>query len=567
MRRILPAGVLALAFAAWAPTAFAFPAIEGWNPAGEIEAYGPEDLWKYIDGAADLFVSYGFRNLEVRDVESGNARATVQIYEMGTALAAFGVLATEGGDEGLRRGIGAGWYFFPPEQILLAKDRFYVKVGSARGEIADDGAEKLARAVARALPGADGPPEEFSMLPAGTHAPGSARYARKGFLGLSEMPGCVHAPLADGPPGALVFAAVPGAEETLGGIWGALASRWIPAERPGFPALLRQVPYRGWIGAIRSERGIVGLAGFAERDDLLARLASLARAGGAPDAGAEEAGDRYPVRRLSTAEHQEGFPAWAPDGKTIVFENVEEGHYGLFKVSPEGGSPVRFTSFIGEHPKWSPDGHYLVFDAEFGDAVKIVSAHGGRPVRLVPASIPIQRGGNPVWSPDGSRIAFKSGPAVWVLEIETGAAAQAFEAPGKVMVPSGWSRDGTRILLWMRDPETRLSGIWSVVPGGEARELFAPAEGMSYRYPDESPDGSLVAFARCDGRACDLWAAPSDGGKAVRLTAHPGYEDSPSWSPDGTKLAFTSARTGKMDIYVMDLDLADLRRAIGEANE
>jgi len=48
---------------------------------------------------------------------------------------------------------------------------------------------------------------------------------------------------------------------------------------------------------------------------------------------------------------------------------------------------------------------------------------------------------------------------------------------------------------------------------------------------------------------------------------HPGYDDSPSWAPDGTKLAFTSARTGKMDIYVMDLDLVDLRKAVEAINE
>ena len=277
--------------------------------------------------------------------------------------------------------------------------------------------------------------------------------------------------------------------------------------------------------------------------------------------------DRYPVRQLSTAMHQEGFPAWSPDGRTIVFENVEQEQVGLFKVSPEGGAPVRFTSFIAEHPKWSPDGAYLVFDAEFGDSIRLMSSQGGRPVRIVPASIPVHNGGMPVWSTDGSRIAFRSDPAVWVLEIETGTFTKICEAPGRLAIPSCWSRDGKGVLLWLQDRQTKESAIWSVAPGGEAKELFAPVEGRSYRYLEESPDGSLVAFAWCEGRACDLWAAPSGGGKAIQLTMHPGYDDSPSWAPDGTKLAFTSARTGKMDIYVMDLDLVDLRKAVEAINE
>ena len=277
--------------------------------------------------------------------------------------------------------------------------------------------------------------------------------------------------------------------------------------------------------------------------------------------------DRYPVRQMSTEMHQEGFPSWSPDGSTLVFENVEKDHYGLFKVSIEGGPPVRFTSFIGEHPKWSPDGHYIVFDADFGDSVKVISAHGGRPFRIVPESYGVSSGGNPIWSPDGSRIAFKAGSAVWILEIETGAFTKAFEATGKRPVPSGWSRDGKSILFWMREPDTPTSAIWRGVPGGDAVAIFSPTAGEAYRYPDESPDGSLLAFARCEGRACDLWVAPSGGGRSLQLTTHPSYDDSPAWSPDGTKLSFTSARSGRMDIYVMDLDVADLRAKLKTLNE
>jgi Tol biopolymer transport system component len=105
------------------------------------------------------------------------------------------------------------------------------------------------------------------------------------------------------------------------------------------------------------------------------------------------------------------------------------------------------------------------------------------------------------------------------------------------------------------------------VPGGEAVEVFAPVEGKAYRYPDVSPDGSFIAFAWCEGRRCDLWAAPAGGGKAVQLTTHPAYDDTPAWSPDGTRIAFTSASSGKVDIYVMDIDVADLRARLEAPNE
>ena len=235
-------------------------------------------------------------------------------------------------------------------------------------------------------------------------------------------------------------------------------------------------------------------------------------------------------------------------------------------MASEGGDPIRFTSFIGEHPKWSPDGQYLVFDADTGNSIKLMSAHGGRPVRIVPESMHISSGGNPIWSPDGSKIAFKADSAIWILEIETGTFSRAFRQEGTYPIPSCWSRDGKSLLLMLREPPTKRSSILRLFLTGQTREVFAHEEGKSYRYAEESPDGSLLAFTWCEGRKCDLWVAPSQGGKGVQLTMHPSYDVSPAWSPDGTKIAFTSARTGRMDIYVMDLDLPDLRRAVEKIN-
>ena len=277
--------------------------------------------------------------------------------------------------------------------------------------------------------------------------------------------------------------------------------------------------------------------------------------------------DRYPVRQLTTSMDQEGFPTWSPDGKTIVFENVEWGHFGLFTVPPQGGNPARLTSFIGEHPKYSPDGKYLVFDADTGNSIKLMCVQGGMPVRIVPESIPIFRGGNPVWSPDGSRIAFKADSSVWILEIEHGKATRFFQKPDAYPIPTCWARDGKSLLVLLLEGPSRRSKVVRLYLDGKSRDILPPVEGKTYRYAVESPDGSLLAFAWCEGRNCDLWAAPADGGTAVQLTMHPAYDDSPAWSPDGRKLAFTSARTGRMDIYVMDIGLEDLRLEIQALNE
>lgn len=58
----------------------------------------------------------------------------------------------------------------------------------------------------------------------------------------------------------------------------------------------------------------------------------------------------------------------------------------------------------------------------------------------------------------------------------------------------------------------------------------------------------------------DIWVAPAKGGEAHLLVSHPAEESRPLYSPDGTKLAFVSTRTGNGDIYVLTLASGDLKR-------
>ncbi|MFH1865886.1 MAG: S41 family peptidase [Candidatus Eisenbacteria bacterium] len=70
---------------------------------------------------------------------------------------------------------------------------------------------------------------------------------------------------------------------------------------------------------------------------------------------------------------------------------------------------------------------------------------------------------------------------------------------------------------------------------------------LNARQPAPSPDGSEIAFSYMG----DLWTVPSSGGPATRLTVHEAYDDTPLWSPDGERVAFSSDRAGNADVYVV----------------
>jgi tricorn protease len=76
--------------------------------------------------------------------------------------------------------------------------------------------------------------------------------------------------------------------------------------------------------------------------------------------------------------------------------------------------------------------------------------------------------------------------------------------------------------------------------------LFAQNDPMIMQ-PSLSPDAQTIAFCYQG----DIWTVPAIGGRAYRLTIHEGYDSRPIWSPDGTKIAFSSDRFGNADVFVM----------------
>ncbi len=75
--------------------------------------------------------------------------------------------------------------------------------------------------------------------------------------------------------------------------------------------------------------------------------------------------------------------------------------------------------------------------------------------------------------------------------------------------------------------------------------LCASAQTKLLRFPDIY--GDRIAFSY----GGDLWIAPATGGTAIRLTAHPGVETYPKFSPDGKWIAFTGQYDGDEQVYVM----------------
>jgi tol-pal system beta propeller repeat protein TolB len=118
-----------------------------------------------------------------------------------------------------------------------------------------------------------------------------------------------------------------------------------------------------------------------------------------------------------------------------------------------------------------------------------------------------------------------------------------------------WSPDGAHIAFTQYAPgaEGGGAGAWSVnvaaVDGGEVRQLVSDARNVSW-----SPDGSRLALASDRSGNWDVYTVASDGSDIARITNDDADDRGPAWSPDGRSIAFTSNRFGKRNVFLVELE-------------
>ena len=266
--------VLLVVLVACAPTAVTdFPEIEGWSPVTAVSSYDSESLWEFINGAADTFMQFGFQGLETAELSRDGIRVAIGIYDMGSALNAYGIYRFELPDAAEPLAIGAQSVVSPPYQALMAKDRFYVKVDVYSGEMKGAVGRAVLETVAAWLPGSDRMPDEFAALPEKNRVAGSERFTREAFLGVPELDRCVSAEYVGG---STVFAVLPSPGSDADATWQSLSSKWEAVDADGgTPVLAKKVPYTGLVGVTRMGDAIIGVVGAEYEAALLDSLSQV----------------------------------------------------------------------------------------------------------------------------------------------------------------------------------------------------------------------------------------------------------------------------------------------------
>jgi hypothetical protein len=218
-------------------------------------------------------------------------------------------------------------------------------------------------------------------------------------------------------------------------------------------------------------------------------------------------------RRVLVAGEKLSHPAWSPDGSTLAY--VDDGRVKIGGVAvttpPKGGSDIS--------PTWSPDGRTLAFSRFIEQSessylsqiiVRVVGTGAERVIVNQKLDERFTSVGGSAWSPDGSTIAYSR---------------------------SRLTRDGHFDQDVLTIPAA----------GGTPHMVLRDAHSAVW-----SPDGRRIAFSsirdhngqRCGSDECswasELYVAGADGSGATRLTHSEAEDITPAWSPDGSRILFSS---------------------------
>ncbi len=235
-------------------------ALAGWTRSKPPQAYSADNLWEFIDGAAEIYVGFGVQDALSAGYSLGGADVSVEVYQAPDSLHAWGIYAQERPPAPQAIQVGAEGYA-NSNVLIFWKGPCYVKLIADRPDKPGSAAlAALAVAISEKLPGGAPLPGELAAFPRKSLVPHSIKLVPKDVLGQSYLANGFEAAYKDGPAASRLIV-IPGAT---------------PAE-----ATASLGRYRAFVGAGGKTRALlrrVGDEGFAADDRYSGRVVA-ARSG------------------------------------------------------------------------------------------------------------------------------------------------------------------------------------------------------------------------------------------------------------------------------------------------
>ncbi len=272
-----------------------------------------------------------------------------------------------------------------------------------------------------------------------------------------------------------------------------------------------------------------------------------------------------PWLRLTRHPDPDSWPEWSPDGRWIAFTRSEN---KLLIISPLGGA----ERVVAEGPlgqsTWSADSQGLIVETfpKPGEARALIAislATGERKELVRDAGMPkVSHAGNKL-----AYVSFAGAPRLYVAplsaQLKMGAPRLIDWVKPTAFIGCAWAEGDRDLVCALRQPARASPALWRIDTERQSPPVIVPFS-EDAADPDISLTARRLVFDRFKADA-NIWRAanPTYNGRSspapARFISSTQYDSEPQYSPDGSKIAFLSSRSGQMEIWIAGHDGSEPR--------